>query len=244
MSQQQHGSDFVWEARTLLCPACGAPLSVPADGGLVGCRFCGVTNEIRRRPERPVKNDAPRGARTGDASWPPDPVPPLEWSLESRRRLHGARPRAKLEVIRKSWLHAYSGVQSGTAKNEDLFHVLTMAMAVVAMQLNSGEGLEIARAALESAVDVTRVDVHRCVYFAQLALIAACANQLDAAKSYLAQAEPPEGVRSKQLHTVTVLARSHQPGDTRSGPPERLPGSNPSSRRELCFPGAGAGHVS
>lgn len=51
---------FAYGARVLLCPHCGAPLGVPADGGHARCRYCGAVSVVgAHAPERRAVVRAP-----------------------------------------------------------------------------------------------------------------------------------------------------------------------------------------
>ena len=57
-------SDFSINVRLLACSNCGAPLSVPSEGGQVTCEYCNVQLQIERRPKRSAMFTSPTGEIT------------------------------------------------------------------------------------------------------------------------------------------------------------------------------------
>lgn len=164
---------FALAIRTLLCSRCGAPIDAPVEGGAVPCSYCGVVHQLVRRPAPMLEHTAG-----------PARMPALAWPRELAAPLARARGVEKIAVARDAWLDAYRAMQRApSAEREERLYVLTMGFQSLALQ--HGERRRV-RGALESALEVTRSAPLRNVLYAQLALDAATAREIDAAAEWLA----------------------------------------------------------
>jgi hypothetical protein len=218
---------FAPSLRTLLCPNCGAPSDVRAEGGAIKCSYCGVTNEIVPRPklcsvEEAARTQRPRALAAAfslaarDTGTLRPHMPPLEWPPELGAELVRKHPAQKIAIARDAWLGCYRSLaQSYSSELDARLYVLTMGLQSVALQLNE---LRCVRGALESALEATRIAAYRQVLFAQLALDASIAADVQAARTWLAQIDSrmlgiPEVETGVRLARACVALRAGNPNE-------------------------------
>ncbi|WP_437931004.1 hypothetical protein WMF37_17805 [Sorangium sp. So ce291] len=185
--------------RALLCPHCGAPLSAPAAGAQISCRYCGVALAIAARDERPLQPapSAPlpereRLARLRAQVGRPLAPPPLVAEL-----LHeGTLAPWKHQEAAALWQSTRAELASGPRPEaaERLFFLTILLFSAERDPARK-------RALIETALDLLTLPRHRQALRCMLARNAALAGDVEAARAWLA----PCDARSDDLASDTEL---------------------------------------
>lgn len=207
---------FSHETRILACSGCGAALEASVQGGTFPCNYCGATNQVAARIERPafaVDPAAPvdereriRRLRVQDGK----PFQPPA-SLEGLLAADGTVPAWKVQEAVSIWQSARREVGE-TSSFEAAERLLFLTM-VLANHFAEGQDLVRQRAMFESALEVFFLPRHQQTMRGYLARCAARAGELDAAEQWLAPCDP----RSDDLQSDSAYRFSRAFIDTARG---------------------------
>ncbi len=207
---------FSHETRVLACSSCGAPLEAMLRGGTVLCRYCGATNLLAARVERPAfpteraepLDEAERTrrlrAQDGEPAVAPDSIRGLLAEDDSI-------PAWKVQEAISVWQSAR--VEVGEVGSYEAAERLLFLTSVLGAHFEGqGEPLR-QRAMLESALEVFTLPRHLQIARGHLARSAVRAGDMEAAERWLA----PCDARSDDLQTDSAYRHARALLDTLRG---------------------------
>lgn len=190
------------DVRVLACGYCGAPNSVPVQGGFVQCGHCRATMEVALRREESLARSGEGEldrihrvsvlrAQDGRPLLVPDSVKPYF-------AVGGLAP-GRMEAALEAWRAALLDLRQRYAREpEERLYFLTR---LLSDRLWTHERHLEARALLESAAEVLRARRHRQITYCMLARRAAVLGDLAAADAWLGPCDPA----SYDLHMDSEL---------------------------------------
>lgn len=197
---------FGFELRVLACDRCGAPVQSPRAGGTVACSYCGASNHLASRDDRPVAaaqlgSEAIRVERLRQQDAAPTPVPP---GLESLVAEDGIPPE-RMQEAKAAWAQARFECRAGAGlpAQARLFY-LAVAQLDDLSDRNRDEEL---RSVLETSLEHLTDQRHRQVLHARLSELAARAGDVEAARQWLSLCTPQAD--DLQMDTMYRLAAAY-----------------------------------
>jgi len=185
------GETYALTTRSVECTHCGAPVSVPFEGGPVDCSYCNTEfTVVKRRVEQRAPttiDEASRlaGLHSQQAGDPASLITALPTDLTQFETMLDSPETAAagMEALRQAWLKLTQAPATGDDRLGRVGLALAEAYAL------SGQHPQ-ARAVLETALDRLVDADHRDIFRCRLARAAAQLGEAEAAQAWLEQADP------------------------------------------------------